>query len=307
VWTSNASGPRADLFVVEVPYERLLEELSDSGAPTAWITQPAPGATVSGTVEIVAGAGDDVSVAGVRFEVDSQPLGVEDTVPPYTQLWATEAWGPGTHVLTAIARDAAGHETWSSSVTVEVALGGGGDPTGGGSGGNGGSSPSAVTWTDAIHCTASNGTLTKVSGGDGVDDARAISEQILRRGGYLRFRAHDTHSVLYSGLSAAPSAGQGFAAIDYAIRLGPWNGTTGVAEVRENGVWKADVPFQAGDVFEVRLRRGWVRYVKNGMPFHVSATRATAPLRSDASILTIGGTVADAELVVVHPLADPSE
>src|SRR6185436_19491803 len=81
-------------------------------------TSPAPG-NVAGTVTVTASATDDVGVAGVRFTIDGVLLGVEDTSAPYEVAWPTDGLPNGPHVVTAIARDAAGHET-TASVNVMV-------------------------------------------------------------------------------------------------------------------------------------------------------------------------------------------
>ena len=47
----------------------------DTAPPTAAITAPAPGATVSGTVTLTATATDNVGVAGVQFLVDNNLAG----------------------------------------------------------------------------------------------------------------------------------------------------------------------------------------------------------------------------------------
>ena len=56
---------------------------SDTTAPTVAVSAPANGATVSGVVNVTAGASDDVGVAGVQFRLDGQSLGAEDTSAPY--------------------------------------------------------------------------------------------------------------------------------------------------------------------------------------------------------------------------------
>jgi hypothetical protein len=68
----------------------------------------------------MATASDDLEVFGVRFTVDGVPLGDEDTVAPYEATWTTTAAANGPHVVAAVARDAAGHET-SASAAVTVA------------------------------------------------------------------------------------------------------------------------------------------------------------------------------------------
>jgi hypothetical protein len=92
----------------------------DTTPPTVTVTNPAPG-NVSGTVQLRADALDEGSVAGVRFEVDSNPVGVEDMTAPYTADWDTSALANGSvHAVTAIATDAAGNSATSAAVSVTV-------------------------------------------------------------------------------------------------------------------------------------------------------------------------------------------
>ena len=92
----------------------------DTTAPAVEVTEPAAGATISGSVDVTAGASDNVGVAGVRFKLDGQNLGSEDTTSPYSRTWNTLAVPNGTHELTAVARDAAGNTKTSDPVTVTV-------------------------------------------------------------------------------------------------------------------------------------------------------------------------------------------
>ena len=48
-------------------------------------------------------------------------LGAEDTTSPYSVSWNTTTVANGTHTLTAVARDAAGNTTTSTTVNVTVA------------------------------------------------------------------------------------------------------------------------------------------------------------------------------------------
>ena len=91
----------------------------DTSPPSVQIT--APSGTVSGTVTVAATASDDRGVAGVRFRLDGANLGSEDTSAPYQVQWDTTQSAPGSHQLTAVARDAAGNTTTSAPVTVTVA------------------------------------------------------------------------------------------------------------------------------------------------------------------------------------------
>jgi hypothetical protein len=96
---------------------------SDATSPTVSMTAPAANAFVRGTVAFTANASDNVGVVGVQFQVDGANQGVEDTAAPYTRNWNTTTASNatnGTHIITAIARDAAGNTTTSSSITVTV-------------------------------------------------------------------------------------------------------------------------------------------------------------------------------------------
>jgi glucose/arabinose dehydrogenase len=88
--------------------------------PSATLTSPTAGATVSGTVPLKATATDDVGVAGVQFLVDGAPVGSEDTSSPYEFSWASTGVANGTHKIAARARDSANQTTTSSEVSVTV-------------------------------------------------------------------------------------------------------------------------------------------------------------------------------------------
>ena len=92
----------------------------DATSPAVSITAPANGASVTGTIAVTASASDNVGVAGVQFRLDGANLGAEDTSSPYSVSWNTATAVPGTHTLTAHARDAAGNTTTSATITVTV-------------------------------------------------------------------------------------------------------------------------------------------------------------------------------------------
>ena len=96
---------------------------TDATAPTASITAPAAGQSVSGTVTVTASASDNTGVVGVQFKLDGANLGAEVTAAPYAVSWNTTTAAAGTHTLTAVARDAAGNTTTSASVGVTVGSG----------------------------------------------------------------------------------------------------------------------------------------------------------------------------------------
>jgi hypothetical protein len=92
----------------------------DTTPPTVSLTAPSDGATVSGTVTVAATASDNVGVVGVQFRLDGAPLGAEDTTSPYSVSWNTTTASNGSHLLIAVARDAAGNTTTDNGVPVTV-------------------------------------------------------------------------------------------------------------------------------------------------------------------------------------------
>ena len=65
-----------------------------------------------------ANAADNGAVAGVQFRLDGANLGAEDTSAPYSVSWDTFSVANGSHILSAIARDAAGNTTPATNVLV---------------------------------------------------------------------------------------------------------------------------------------------------------------------------------------------
>src|SRR5207249_25303 len=63
---------------------------------------------------------DNIGVVGVQFKVDGNNLDIEDTTVPYSVIWDSTTYPNGTHLLTAVARDAAGNQTTSAPVPVQV-------------------------------------------------------------------------------------------------------------------------------------------------------------------------------------------
>jgi hypothetical protein len=112
----------------------------DVTPPTASITAPANGATVSGTTSVTASASDNVGVAKVEFYLDGA-IQSTDTASPYSWSWNTTASSNGSHALVAKAYDAAGNVGTSPTVTVTVSN------TATQLLGNPGFESGAVTWT----------------------------------------------------------------------------------------------------------------------------------------------------------------
>ena len=94
----------------------------DTTPPSASVTAPSGGATVSGTTTITASAADNVGVTRVEFLVDGALLAT-DTSAPYSTSWNTTGATNGAHALAARAFDAAGNSTTSAAVNVTVSNG----------------------------------------------------------------------------------------------------------------------------------------------------------------------------------------
>ncbi len=124
----------------------------DGVAPTATITAPANGATVSGTVAIAANASDDIGLDHVEFLLDGALLG-SDATAPYAYSWNSATASNGAHALQARAIDLAGNSGSSAAVNVTVT---------GGTGGGGGTTPVTVTFSNE---DANDGYVKAGSGG----------------------------------------------------------------------------------------------------------------------------------------------
>lgn len=93
---------------------------ADAIPPTVSLTAPNPGARVSGTVTLSATATDDLTVASVQFQLDGANLGSRVTASPFSTPWDTTENSNGSHMLIAIAKDAAGNSGTSAGVRVTV-------------------------------------------------------------------------------------------------------------------------------------------------------------------------------------------
>ena len=92
----------------------------DSTAPTASVTAPVNGATVSGTVSVTAAASDNVGISKVEFYLNGV-LQAIDTASPYSFGWNTASVVNGAYNLVVKAYDAAGNVGTSSTVALTVA------------------------------------------------------------------------------------------------------------------------------------------------------------------------------------------
>ncbi|MGZ8222648.1 MAG: Ig-like domain-containing protein, partial [Methylobacter sp.] len=113
----DAAGNTATSSIVSVTVNN---PVADTILPTVSLTAPASGASVSGSVPVSADAADNIGIVGVQFKLDGVNLDVEDTTAPYSVSWNTTAAANGNYTLTAVARDAAGNQTSSGSISATV-------------------------------------------------------------------------------------------------------------------------------------------------------------------------------------------
>jgi hypothetical protein len=94
---------------------------NDTLAPDVAVSSPVDAAVVSGNVTLSANASDNVGVVGLQFEVDGVNIGAELTSGAFQYTWDSVSVANGLHVVTAVARDAAGNQRTASVHTVVVA------------------------------------------------------------------------------------------------------------------------------------------------------------------------------------------
>jgi subtilisin family serine protease len=91
----------------------------DTTAPSVSITSPTAGATVSGSATVQAMAFDNIGVASVQFRVDGVSMATA-TAAPFSFAWDTKTVANGSHVVDAVAFDAAGNSSVSLADSLTV-------------------------------------------------------------------------------------------------------------------------------------------------------------------------------------------
>ncbi len=93
---------------------------ADNIPPTGSITSPAANSSASGVATVSATASDNVSVAGVQFQLNGANLGPRVTVAPYSFAWDTRTVADGTYTISAVVGDLAGNTTQLVGLNVTV-------------------------------------------------------------------------------------------------------------------------------------------------------------------------------------------
>jgi Bacterial Ig domain/Lysyl oxidase len=119
---SNAANNITDTKLrIEGTTVKVLEQIKpEATPPTATLTSPAAGTTISGTVALTATASGPSAISSVQFLLDGEPISAPVTAPPYTIDWAVGSTTPGTHFLSAQAIDSEGFVGTAADVPVTV-------------------------------------------------------------------------------------------------------------------------------------------------------------------------------------------
>jgi hypothetical protein len=145
-----------------------------------------------------------------------------------------------------------------------------------------------VSWMSLMNIVENAAVLTKNGGCSGCPDATGVSNQQISGTGTFQFSTDDATALRFVGLSSG-GIGTTPADVQFAVRL-----QGGVAEVRESGNYKSEIPFGAGDTFAISVNNGSVTYAKNGSVFYTSATPATTALRAHLIFFDMNASIRNA-------------
>jgi hypothetical protein len=143
--------------------------------------------------------------------------------------------------------------------------------------------PDSILWDKINNVATAGDRITKTSGCDGCPDAGALSLQHIADGtASLEFVAVSYDPLLYAGFTRTQSLPT---ATDYEFSIRLQNG---MAEVREGGHYRGDIPFNQGDRFNITVGSNQVEYRRNGEVFHTTSVSASYPLFVASTLLNVG-------------------
>ena len=107
---------------VLTPISVLVDNIDqDEIHPTAVITEPASGQTISGNVLVETLVTDNLEIDKVEFYINSQIVYIDSTAPEYNYLWNTDSLPDDeNYVISIIAYDEVGNEGPSTAITVHL-------------------------------------------------------------------------------------------------------------------------------------------------------------------------------------------
>jgi hypothetical protein len=138
-----------------------------------------------------------------------------------------------------------------------------------------------VNWTNLRSVTVDGNVLRKTGGCFGCADASAVSAETFSAGVSMAFTAVDGGLAI---LGFTRKTLPGVKDFDFALRL-----NKGVAEVRENGVYRSEVRYVAGDLFEITMTNGRVTYARNGVVFRTITPKTFFPVHVGAMLYLTNG------------------
>jgi hypothetical protein len=284
-FTSNwGSASRRDVFIIKVPQGS--GGGSGSGDTTPPVISGVGASSLTSSGAVIGWNTNEASDTQVEYGTTSaygSATSLNSSMATSHSAAISGLAASTTYHYRVRSKDAAGNQAVSGDFSLTTSASGGG-------GGGGGGSSQNVVWTSVTNCVVSGNSLQKTSGRDDESDAGAISQQQLVSGdGYFEFTAGVTGKIRFVGLTHSVD-GTEYTAIDFAIKLTEF----GVAEVRENNLYKIDTTYTGSDVFRVSIEGGIVKYYKNGVVFYTSGGAPAYPLRVDAAMLNLGGTVNNA-------------
>src|SRR3989440_212204 len=198
------------------------------GSLIVTITSPAPGSSVSGTVQVNASVSivGSLTVSQVQFFRDGNFIG-SDSAAPYSVSWNTTSTNNGSHTLTAVATDILGVRWNSDPVTVTVSNGPPPDTT----------PPSVPTGLTASAVSSSQINLSWAASSDNVG---VSGYRVFRDGAQIATTS--TTFFANTGLSPSTTYSYAVAAFDAAGNLSaqssPASATTPAARSAERRVGK---------------------------------------------------------------------
>jgi hypothetical protein len=151
-----------------------------------------------------------------------------------------------------------------------------------------------VVWTSVVGADVTGSDLTKRAGvADGWGNASAVSSQQLASGdGSVVITASEMTTLRAFGLDSGSTC-MSVECIDYGLVLGG-TGNIGVFENGTVGVQRW--PYATGDLLEVSVSGGQVRYKRNGEVLYTSTVAPTYPLGATAALFTAGATLTNARV-----------
>ncbi len=226
-----------------------------------------------GVARAVTLSATDPEGSALTYRIVSQPLhgALSGTAPNVTYTPAVGYLGSDS--FTFLANDGTvDSNTATVSITVQRA-------------------PTPVVWTTLVGVSAT-GNMIRKSAATGWGNGGAVSSAVIPGDGGVDFRADETNTYRMCGLSAS-NVDANYATINYAIYLVG----DGTVQVYESGVLRGVFGrYVTGDRVSVERTGTRVVYKRNGTVFYTSTVASSGNLMVDASIYTLGGTIADVNI-----------